>query len=247
MSGLVCAQENVTRTPNRQMTRETYVQEMQALNDTIQTKNREIVAMRGNIDKIKEDFNNAGQERIAEILATNANKILEHTIAIIDKRIAQLEKVIVNIQKYEKNADENETSDVNKDTIIERLNAKIDNLELLKSKLTPAPTPQELRQAINDVRQGEEEAITENRISALQTNILRLETILERYYKDTDDYDTYKTRIATLITQSKALTTTSTKEQITVVAKAYIQLKKDMIAKTTIKETEVEEWIKMHC
>ena len=199
-----------------------YKAQIQELKSQLDVQNQEIIRLKSEIDNIKAQLKNTNQKK-EDVLENNADKILEHTKTIIDKRITNLKE---SIAKTETSTEIPETE---KAKIIDRLNEKIANLELINSKLTNASTPQELRQQINDARSAEENSILENKISSLSVSLKKLNDILGTYFTDTEDYNSYKTGLDEISRKVLAINSKTTKEEVSEIIQEYKTLKKRII------------------
>jgi len=206
------------------------------LKSQIQSKDREIQKLKESMMTVKDEMKNAGQERKTEVLEANADKIVAHTIALLDKRIDELKMKISSIESAK------DISEEEKSKLIERLNNRIADLELAKSEISDVSTPQELRQTINNARISENQAIIENKVVLLKRNTTELSRILETYYKESNKYNQYVQKMNDLLNKISLTSEKATIAEVDAVVKDYKNLKEEIISEgRNIKlKTEVE-------
>ncbi len=209
---------------------EMYKKQIQELKAQIHKKDLEIRKLKESIEAIRLELKNAGQERKAEVLAQNADKILEHTREILEKRIAELKEKISSIEASTEITTEEKTK------IIDKINQRIAELEMIKSKLTEASTPQELRQIINAARKSEEKAIIENKIATLKKSISKLANIIETHFVNSENYERYKIEIDNISTKTSELTSQSSKKKIDTIVYEYKELKQKIVSEAESNE-----------
>jgi hypothetical protein len=151
------------------------------------------------------------------MLANNAEKISEHTIEIIDKRILKLEEIMSNIEAN--------TLQENKEEKINALIERIAELKLVKSNLELAMTPQDLREAINSAKEQEIKAINQNRVFALEKSAKELNRIINKHFSNNQTLNLKITEFSEKIEQLDA---TVSKEEIDLLIEEYKTLKEEV-------------------
>lgn len=196
---------------------EMYRAQISELKSKIANQNEVIKDLKSQIQSFSEEFKNAGEERKTEMLANNAEKISEHTIEIIDKRILKLEEIMSNIEAN--------TLQENKEEEINALIERIAELKLVKSNLELAMTPQDLREAINSAKEQEIKAINQNRVFALEKSAKELNRIINKHFSNNQTLNLKITEFSEKIEQLDA---TVSKEEIDLLIEEYKTLKEEV-------------------
>lgn len=194
-----------------------YREEINKLRDEIESKNKIIKDLKANLDAFRTEYKNAGQERKAEVLANNAVMISEHTVEILDKKILELNKKISAIESNQ-NLDPSQKS-----KMIDSINQRIADLELNKSNINLAMTPEEIKNAVANARLSEAKANNAKRISDLQKSLEKLKEIISKHFTNNQNLNA---KINSL--NEKLQVTDSTENNTNELIAEYLEIKEEI-------------------
>jgi len=186
--------------------------------DIIET-DKAITAVKPSIEEFKVEYKNAGQERKAEVLASNSERLFIHTREILDKRIAELKEKILRIESEQSIATEQ------KQSIIDGLTKRIAELELNKSNLELAMTPDDVKKSINEARKTETKAIAQNKRATLYESTHKLGSIIKKHFPSNVELNE---KAKQLTEKVDTLTEQSSISEINNVIEEYRKLKSEL-------------------